>query len=257
MIKIFRKIRQRIVLEKKPGKYIAYATGEILLVVIGILIALKINNLNENQKTEERQITYLKLLKQECTSNLEALHTSKEKLTSIIEGQSKLINLIGGNQDTLSEEHLSALLIQTYNPAIGNDYQLSVLSEMRASGELKNIVNDSIRLRLTTLEPLFNVASTQESYVNLYYKFGNQLIDKKGNRRTLLLNSNWSGRVFPNLDYDSMSNIPLLKVKEFENYTIQYSNASLSLSYGVYTMLETHLEDLIAMLNKEIKKQHI
>lgn len=52
MIKFFRKIRQRLVSESKFSKYLIYGIGEIILVVIGILIALQINNMNEARKTE-------------------------------------------------------------------------------------------------------------------------------------------------------------------------------------------------------------
>jgi hypothetical protein len=50
MIKFFRKIRQNLIMENKTGKYFKYAIGEIVLVVIGILIALQINNWNEQRK---------------------------------------------------------------------------------------------------------------------------------------------------------------------------------------------------------------
>lgn len=67
MIKFFRHIRQRLLLEGKTGKYLKYAIGEIFLVVIGILIALQINNLNEKRK---EQIIELQLL-EEIKANLE------------------------------------------------------------------------------------------------------------------------------------------------------------------------------------------
>ena len=51
MLKIFRNIRRKLLSENKTGKYLKYAIGEIVLVVIGILIALSINNWNENKKT--------------------------------------------------------------------------------------------------------------------------------------------------------------------------------------------------------------
>ena len=51
--KIFRKIRQRLLSENKFSKYLIYAIGEIILVVIGILIALGINNWNENRKNKD------------------------------------------------------------------------------------------------------------------------------------------------------------------------------------------------------------
>lgn len=55
MIKFFRKIRQKLLSENKFTKYLFYALGEIVLVVIGILIALEINNWNQD-KNEQNKI---------------------------------------------------------------------------------------------------------------------------------------------------------------------------------------------------------
>lgn len=55
MIKFFRKIRRSLLSEGKTGKYLKYAGGEIVLVVIGILIALGINNWNENRKNKNQE----------------------------------------------------------------------------------------------------------------------------------------------------------------------------------------------------------
>ena len=56
MIKLFRKIRQNLLSEGKTSKYLKYALGEIVLVVIGILIALQINNWSENRKETRKEI---------------------------------------------------------------------------------------------------------------------------------------------------------------------------------------------------------
>ena len=58
MIKFFRHVRQNLLSEGKTGKYLKYAIGEIVLVVIGILIALQINNWNEAQKNDRMEAAY-------------------------------------------------------------------------------------------------------------------------------------------------------------------------------------------------------
>jgi mevalonate kinase len=60
MAKIFKKIRRKMIRDKKVINYILYAIGEIILVVIGILIALSINNSNELKKTRDAEKVYLK-----------------------------------------------------------------------------------------------------------------------------------------------------------------------------------------------------
>ena len=59
MIKFFRKIRRKLLSENRFSKYILYAIGEIILVVIGILIALQINNWNEDKKQKINEIKTL------------------------------------------------------------------------------------------------------------------------------------------------------------------------------------------------------
>lgn len=72
MIKFFRKIRKNLLTENKMSKYFFYAIGEIVLVVIGILIALQINNWNADQKTATEEISILNNL-------LESLYYAKEQ----------------------------------------------------------------------------------------------------------------------------------------------------------------------------------
>ena len=73
MIKFFRKIRFDLLGKNKTGKYFKYAIGEIVLVVIGILIALQINNWNEVRKTNNKEQVLLIALRQEFNQNQIAL----------------------------------------------------------------------------------------------------------------------------------------------------------------------------------------
>ncbi len=70
MIKFFRKIRQNLLMDNKTGKYFKYAIGEIALVMIGILLALQVNNWNDNRNLENKTIRYLENLNTEVEANL-------------------------------------------------------------------------------------------------------------------------------------------------------------------------------------------
>ncbi len=87
MIKFFRKIRQNLLSEGKTGKYFKYAIGEIILVVIGILIALQINNWNEERKINKERTQLLKSIKADLETDVEEITSF---LTQTKEGQKYL-----------------------------------------------------------------------------------------------------------------------------------------------------------------------
>ena len=70
MIKFFRKFRYDLMGKNKTGKYLKYAIGEIILVVIGILIALSINNWNANQIKQKKEGVYLSNIKRDLNEQL-------------------------------------------------------------------------------------------------------------------------------------------------------------------------------------------
>ncbi|SNR73910.1 hypothetical protein SAMN04488009_3514 [Maribacter sedimenticola] len=76
MIKFFRKIRQNLLSENKFSKYLIYAIGEIILVVVGILIALSINNWNESKKLNKEIISLSKSIINELESDIKAFDKS-------------------------------------------------------------------------------------------------------------------------------------------------------------------------------------
>jgi hypothetical protein len=73
MIKFFRKIRQNLLMENKTGKYLKYAIGEIVLVVIGILIALQINNWNESRKGSIMGVQFLEGISDDIKKDIAAI----------------------------------------------------------------------------------------------------------------------------------------------------------------------------------------
>lgn len=90
MIKFFRRIRQKLLMENRASKYLLYAIGEIVLVVIGILIALQINNWNENRKLQNAQNLLLIDLYDNLRADSIVLENNRRLILIIIESQKQL-----------------------------------------------------------------------------------------------------------------------------------------------------------------------
>jgi len=91
MIKFFRKIRQNLLSEGKTGKYLKYAIGEIVLVVIGILIALSINNWNDNRKNIKAELNYYNRILDDLEMDKQLIVQSLEKADKRIETSKELL----------------------------------------------------------------------------------------------------------------------------------------------------------------------
>jgi len=126
MIKFFRKIRQNLLMENKTGKYFKYAIGEIVLVVIGILIALQINNWNEKRGQEKTVKSIYSIIKSDLTNDIEKFDKIINKMAlldtvfkKVIQKKMTLkdyqncpdcVNLLMGYQDIAVEERGLKLL---------------------------------------------------------------------------------------------------------------------------------------------------
>ena len=149
MIKFFTKIRQNLLLKGKTGNYLKYALGEIILVVIGILIALQINNWNESQKMNQWEHRFLTDLKRELKTNLDQL-----------EGINNRHLLVGKSCDDLK----SVLETATVNdkPKIDSLYTLTLFQSTffpttgvydsgLSAGKIENIRNDQLKYEIMNL----------------------------------------------------------------------------------------------------------
>ena len=111
MIKFFRKVRQKLLSENKFSKYLIYAIGEIVLVVIGILIALSINNWNGQQKLNEKEVSVAKELYIELNENLASVKNQLELWETRDEKISELLEFIDSKNVTLTNREFDSTLI--------------------------------------------------------------------------------------------------------------------------------------------------
>lgn len=145
MIKFFRKIRQNMIQENRVSKYVLYAIGEIILVVIGILIALQINNWNKKQKDIEKEQQILLSLREEFKQNIKELEFDH----SINEGCLKAIVALMNFDYTkdFKTKTIDSLLGQVYNYATF-DARLGVMNDITSSGNLELIRDSKLKYAL-------------------------------------------------------------------------------------------------------------
>ena len=144
MIKFFRKIRYKLMEQNKTGRYFKYAIGEIILVVIGILIALQINNWNENRKDRSQETVVLEQLLADFESNLEQLDQKISMREDFANSAKQLINYIDipslASQDSVDKHIGKTLPYDTFDP---------IMMDLAASGELKLISNNVLKKAIT------------------------------------------------------------------------------------------------------------
>ena len=126
MIKLFRNIRQNLLNEGKTSKYLKYAFGEIILVVIGILIALQINNWNENQKAKTTEIYVLKEILSNLNEDgiiLSEIVEQRQKAKISVAAMLNYLQTENINKDTIEKDMLHFLTFERYFP-INNAYEV-------------------------------------------------------------------------------------------------------------------------------------
>lgn len=176
MIKFFRKIRQNLLTEGKTGKYLKYAIGEIVLVVIGILIALQINTWNDNQKKIHTERQYLTRLKEEAKWNIQQIEKSKQLyLQSSKEINAVINNIENNSQDTLNYTinrpnyiHPWLLKSDTYDELVSTG-TLNNISDLK----LRNLLNQAESFSIFSEKQLDywrNIGVSHETYFNSYRK---------------------------------------------------------------------------------------
>ena len=162
MIKFFRKIRQNMIKENRVSKYFLYAIGEILLVVVGILIALQINNNNEAKKTKAKELHYLKNIKTDLKLNIAHLDNYIDTRQTAINSANTIIEHYEGKPVTdLEAFNVHTVKIYTWRKffQINNTFQ-----ELVNSGNLALITNDSIKGTLLNMETLYKVMKDGEAH---------------------------------------------------------------------------------------------
>ena len=180
MIKFFRQIRKDLVKKNKTGRYFKYAVGEIVLVMIGILLALQVNNWNETRKSSSKEQVILKSLKADFTNNLTLIEQEHKSTENAYYAAIKLKTLINPSAHEFSKQEVDSLISEMYD-YIAFDPVSGSINEVINSGQLNIIKNKAIRNETSKWSSIINDAEDDIDITN-GFAF-NQLIpflSKKG-----------------------------------------------------------------------------
>jgi hypothetical protein len=241
MIKFFRRFRQKLLTENKFSKYLIYAIGEIILVVIGILIALQINNWNENRKAKRVEKITLTQLLEDFNTNKMAIKGYLEEYTRT----QKIIDIILRN--TGPDAQIPSP--ETFDTITGFGLRKAQLLYTKpnttASLNLDHISNNQLKQLISTFSLVYENFESTEAIIEKL-----TLEQRKIHQKYIpLIGSEPKYKqkmFFP----DTMG---LLRDPQLQNVTVdKYWNinaAKYSLSY-----IEKHNDSIITLINMELAK---
>jgi soluble cytochrome b562 len=160
MIKIFRKIRQNLLMENKTGKYFKYAIGEIVLVVIGILIALSINNWNESRKIKNKKQTLVLNLIEDFEENKTLLELAINNSDTLILKMSRFFDNAYSDKPKISLDSIKVLSDGFFRPTIFFPLT-TTYDEAKANGNITLLNNKELSQNFAEFQRGFN------SYIGL------------------------------------------------------------------------------------------
>ncbi len=202
MFRLFRKLRQDLISNNEFKKYLKYAVGEIILVVFGILIALQINNWNNNRIENDKVRAYAKLLIGDLERDIQMVELSRRQAARAVIRLDSLTIYVR-DKDIEDISNLDFLCLSStlgYRPFSWNR---ATLEEMKSSGSLQYIESDSLKMKIANYDAFTyhldqdyisdrsnagHCGRLRSEIINKNYKNLNQLSDALG---TYARRSDW------------------------------------------------------------------
>ena len=241
--------------DNKTGKYLKYAIGEIVLVVIGILIALQINNWNNHRIEANREQSILKNLRSDFNDNIDQLNgvydgTKQSYLASI-----QLLEIIKAD-DPINPVEIEKLLNSIINDFSSLDPSSSSIEELINSGSLNIIKDDKLRERISNWSLL--VADSEDD-IEIYYEYMFNIFIPSLSNKTILRNIGIPNFLMEQVDIPqiSSSNYTMdydknIRTLNFENEV--YNNA-VNIVYVLnnYNQISDYLNDTLELIESNIQ----
>lgn len=265
MISLLRNIRRALLNEGKLIRYLSYAVGEVLLIIIGILMALKISDWNEGKKlvAEEREI--LTALREELKVNQDILKHKMSKSNSLEKTAYRIIEAAAKPESEVSSEEVDQL-IADMSWWQGSDWVTAALEALISSGDLSLIRDKTLQQSIAAwTEDVDQVREIEDREAFTYHELYLPLLISKSDLPQIAnygelppwstpLTADWSENfVEMPLALPSTDHTTLLKDQEFQNLILvrHWDHQGLRLNYDIFGQ---KLENLLQQIEEQLEQ---
>ena len=166
MLKLFRQMRRKLLNEGKIRTYLAYAAGEILLVVIGILIALQINSWSESIKDKTAEKSYLKSIREDLTSDTISLNEILDQVALNLDAAHTLIDLFNQSPKEPFDTNKVYASIRIVGFLMHFETSSATFDDLKSTGNIKVISNTELKKEIASY---YTFIETRKNYRNLWH----------------------------------------------------------------------------------------
>lgn len=251
MITFFRRIRQKLITENKITRYLLYAIGEIALVVIGILIALQVNNWNEAKKDRQSEKLYLEALQTEFSNNLDILDETIHLNEVLVAQLGELLTFFDKKKlDTTSTKDIATYIGIALRYEILYSPSTGVLTDITSSGNLKLITNNDLRQDIAAFGNTLKVLNRQE--LATIENRNNMSSYTKENISLRAVFKALSNTAPENSKFEESNIKALFDLVVFENDLTLYQEMSQTTGNVYYTSLKKDIEHILNLISTEL-----
>lgn len=255
MIKFFRQIRQNLLKEGKTAKYLKYAFGEIVLVMLGILFALQVNTWNNRRIENSKEQAILKNLQIDFQNNIENLDLAYARFKEAYQASVELLEIIK-DESAVNTAEVDQLIDDIINKTMSYDLITGSINEIFNTGSLHIIRDPMLRKQLANWS--YYYTDTEDDIV-IYRDYLFDFFIPSLTSTVLLRNTSVPDIFEKDLDLTPISRSDYhldynktIRTVEFENRVF---NNALNYMYVInsYRVFQNYLMDTQALIESNIK----
>jgi hypothetical protein len=246
MLTFLRKIRKSLIESGSARKYVLYAIGEILLVMIGILLALQVNNWNEVRKQRNEETKLLGSIYKQFNYNLNEVERAIWTTQMIQQKCIQLLQNMGNKGVELSRYEADSLVFSGLRRIVTFDVSNGILDDILNSGRLHIISSDTLREKLANWPSALEDVKEDERWT----------VEIRNNQILPFLQQYYSIHHYSGIDSGfDWGYKEVFKMKEFENLVDQHRNLNYANERN-YRDLKAYIAEIITLCSIELSNRN-